>query len=134
MRCTAYLRVRARHDPRAHIGRSRGSRGGRKNWRAAQETRCREASRNRRKRCVWPQIRCGNGAALQCQPANRIANPRRASRQHIPGMKDDMNYVDKQTGEGCMRLRLTNGNGNLLTLDVIRELAESLSEAEGSAK
>ena len=45
-----------------------------------------------------------------------------------------MSYVDKQTDNGCMRLRLANGSGNLLTLEVIRELAESLSEAEESAK
>ena len=48
-------RVRARHDPGAHLGRSRRRPGRGAHRRAAQEARCRQAARNRRERHHRPQ-------------------------------------------------------------------------------
>jgi enoyl-CoA hydratase len=41
-----------------------------------------------------------------------------------------MAYVLRETAEGCLRLRLSNTVANLITLDVVQELAAELTTAE----
>lgn len=44
-----------------------------------------------------------------------------------------MGHILVETEDGCRRLRLANGETNLLTIDVVRELSEALRSAERDA-
>jgi hypothetical protein len=70
-------RVRTRHDPGTDICWLGCSARCGPHWRPAQEARSEQAPRNRRKRHLWPQDRCRDGAALQYQRADRVTHRRR---------------------------------------------------------
>src|SRR5262245_43399927 len=71
--------VRTRDAPRANLGRPRRSSCRRACRWAAEETRCRQTTRDRRKRHLRPQDWSRHGAALQCQRPDCVTDRFRSS-------------------------------------------------------